>query len=582
MESAGARKVSRILAVVLAAAASAQAQVCVERLTTWGGPGDDWGGIVGVDANGNRYLQGVTESFGAGGQDYLLSCFAQNDAPLWVRTWGGAGADELDFGAMDGTTGTLYAAGASDSFGGVGNDAILLKYDTTGQILWARRWDASADDHADSAAVDTTAQVVYEAGGSRVGVFGDALILKYGANGTLLWQKSWGGALDDSFNGIALVSGSPAGFFAGNTQSAGLGNYDALLMKVSSAGNLIWTRTWGTARYDDAWGVYVNSANGDLFMVGETDGFTAPGNTDALITKWDANGNLLVEYTWGGAGADGAGFVGFGAGGVIYVMGSTTSFGLGGEDGFLLVLNANLQLTAAYTFGGTGLDGLISAVQSGSSLLTAGGTSSGALLVPCAVPLVSVTGGVTQPNLPLADAGGAAHAITGAVSSPAGTCGGGLDVALLTLDLAGQCAWTSYCGGQGCPCGNDDAGAGCANSTGLGASLTASGTASVGADDLVLSVSRAPANKNGILFMAHNQIALPLGDGLLCANGGVKRMAVQNGGTCGAFARGPGIAALMTIVSGQTWNFQAWYRDPNGPCAQGTNMSNAVHVVFTP
>jgi len=36
------------------------------------------------------------------------------------------------------------------------------------------------------------------------------------------------------------------------------------------------------------------------------------------------------------------------------------------------------------------------------------------------------------------------------------------------------------------------------------------------------------------------------------------------------------------IFVGSTWNFQMYYRDPFGPCAQGANLSNAIQAQFTP
>jgi len=36
------------------------------------------------------------------------------------------------------------------------------------------------------------------------------------------------------------------------------------------------------------------------------------------------------------------------------------------------------------------------------------------------------------------------------------------------------------------------------------------------------------------------------------------------------------------IQPGSVWNFQAWYRDSAGPCGSGTNLTNALEVVFRP
>lgn len=60
-------------------------------------------------------------------------------------------------------------------------------------------------------------------------------------------------------------------------------------------------------------------------------------------------------------------------------------------------------------------------------------------------------------------------------------------------------------------------------------------------------------------------------------------------GPSGVFTQGPGILALLQTLGGacpidlgDTWNFQAWYRDPIGPCGRFFNLSNAVAVTFSP
>jgi len=152
----------------------------------------------------------------------------------------------------------------------------------------------------------------------------------------------------------------------------------------------------------------------------------------------------------------------------------------------------------------------------------------------------------------------------------------------------------SYCFGVGCPCGNDDAKAGCANSSGGGALLTACGSESVAADDLLLTASGLPTNKWGLFYMGAAQLDMPFGDGQRCVgSGGVgmfRFFPLQNSGPLGTLVLGPGIAAHASasfpgaghIDPGDTWSFQTWYRDPAGPCRFGFNLSSAVAVTFAP
>lgn len=140
------------------------------------------------------------------------------------------------------------------------------------------------------------------------------------------------------------------------------------------------------------------------------------------------------------------------------------------------------------------------------------------------------------------------------------------------------------------PCGNNDASAGCDNSTPQGALLGASGTTSYATDDLVLTVTHLPANKTGLWLSSPAQTQVVLGDGLRCVGSPFYRFGSFNSGPSGSGTKGPGIIASSCatlppagcIQPGQTWNFQVWYRDGLGPCGTGTNLSSAESVTFTP
>ncbi len=152
---------------------------------------------------------------------------------------------------------------------------------------------------------------------------------------------------------------------------------------------------------------------------------------------------------------------------------------------------------------------------------------------------------------------------------------------------------TVFCPGDGsggsCPCGNSGApGHGCANGSEVqGARLVTNGTASVAADDLVLSVSDSSASQPGLLFQGTSRVAGGLGavfgDGLRCVGGSVVRLQPVAADAQGAAASSLSIMSKGGIVPGQTRRYQWWYRDPLGsPCGGGFNLSNGIEVLWTP
>lgn len=149
----------------------------------------------------------------------------------------------------------------------------------------------------------------------------------------------------------------------------------------------------------------------------------------------------------------------------------------------------------------------------------------------------------------------------------------------------------AYCFGDGtgnpCPCGNlGGAGEGCANYKGWGAVLDAHGSVGISDDSLLFDVAGLPSTKPTLLFQAPNLAGggtgVVFGDGLLCVGGSIKRLSVKKSSASGAVSFGPGLGVPGQWLAGQTRRFQAWYHDPNGPCASATNLSNGYEVTFVP
>lgn len=159
---------------------------------------------------------------------------------------------------------------------------------------------------------------------------------------------------------------------------------------------------------------------------------------------------------------------------------------------------------------------------------------------------------------------------------------------------------TPYCFGDGtlstaCPCGNTGLpGRGCQNSGSTGgALLTASG--STHPDALVLTSSNELPTSSSVFLQGDTNASagIVFGDGLRCANGNLKRIAVKSavGGTVSFPQAGdPSISVQSAILgdpipNGATRYYQVYYRDSNlGFCAapQGDsfNASNGMIVVW--
>jgi hypothetical protein len=168
--------------------------------------------------------------------------------------------------------------------------------------------------------------------------------------------------------------------------------------------------------------------------------------------------------------------------------------------------------------------------------------------------------------------------------------GGSLFIDWMGTTVQNGALGTPYCFGDGsatpCPCANTGgAGTGCANSTGVGATLVAVGSDSVVTDDATFFATGMVPNQPALLFAGNNAIASGagtiFGDGLRCAGGSVVRLGVQTPDAQGAASWGPGLGAVGGWAAGDVRRFQAWYRDPVGsPCGTLFNLSSGLEIQF--
>jgi len=220
---------------------------------------------------------------------------------------------------------------------------------------WEREWAGGSMESAWDVAVAADGSVYTVGSTSNFSTGGpwvdnDALILKYSATGTLLWARTWGGNMSDEAFGVAYV---PFGEFVcvvGRTWSFGQGGSDAFILEFSSGGNLLWARTWGGTNNDEALDVAVH-LSGRIYVVGHTWSFGV--YDDAFILGFASNGFLLLQQTWGGGDRDVAEALAV-TKSAVYVVGYTCSFGAPWVyDAFIVKYNLVGGLLWRWTWGGT-------------------------------------------------------------------------------------------------------------------------------------------------------------------------------------------------------------------------------------
>ncbi len=172
-----------------------------------------------------------------------------------------------------------YVGVGAVSTGGNNYDISVTKFNTTGNLLWARNYGpgtatAATMDHQGYLTV--AASTAYSASGDT-----NIVLVKTDRSGNVLWAKNYGG--DSTFvpTYVLAVPAPYAGFLiTGRTTGFGSGGDDLLLMKVDTAGNLQWQRAFGSTGYETGNNIFLYP-DSTLYILGTP---TAVGH--AMIFFW--------------------------------------------------------------------------------------------------------------------------------------------------------------------------------------------------------------------------------------------------------------------------------------------------------
>jgi hypothetical protein len=326
---------------------------------------------ISVDPNGNSAITGeFMGTFVIGNDTLTASSFRDvftlildsNGVALRGMAGTGDGAENIGTGIASDSNGNIFITGdftGTITFGdvplvsaGVG-DIFIVKYDGTGNLLWARRAGGSSEIHARDIAVDAAGHcyitgefydsasfdgnVVYST------IADDVFTAKYDPDGNGLWAESCGGLSGDWGTGIAVDSLGNV-FIAGYFQSqfvfndithSSEGNRDLFVAKYDASGAPQWAVTGGGEGNEFFNKIAVDYSNSRVYVTGEFESSSiliggidlqnanaSPPRRDILLVAFDSDGAAQWAIRAGSMEHDYANDVAVDRNGDVYVTGS--------------------------------------------------------------------------------------------------------------------------------------------------------------------------------------------------------------------------------------------------------------------
>ncbi|MFX0198965.1 MAG: hypothetical protein ACFFCW_22820 [Candidatus Hodarchaeota archaeon] len=317
---------------------------------TFGGGLDDAGYSVVEVSTGGFACAGYTMSSGAGEQDVWLVRTRDDGSPQWAQTYGGVFGD-WGRSVQEVEDGGFIVVGETYSYGVGNGDYYLLRIDTEGSLLWNRTYGGLLTDSgravielSDGGFAITGYTVSFGAGGY------DIWVVRTDADGHHLWNQTYGSTGEDF--GISIIEVSAGGFaIAGYTSSFGEGLSDIWLVRTDVNGNLLWSRTYGGPDYEYGLGI-VEVSTGGFALIGYTESFGL-GNDDFWLVRTDVDGNHLWNQTYGGGNIDRGWSVVEASTGGFTLAGHTESFGAGWSDIWVVRVDAEGNSLWNQTYGGS-------------------------------------------------------------------------------------------------------------------------------------------------------------------------------------------------------------------------------------
>ena len=220
-------------------------RICVGEVS-WGGIGEESFVDSEVDAYGNLYVVGHTSSYGSGKADVVIVKFSFEGKELWYRTWGSSQIDRGEAIAIDNES-NAYIAGFQYDSSGVRSKVVVLKYNSTGSMIWQKMLDLGTTKGSKGLgiALNSKGNVIitgYQYGAVYlIGHLPKLIVINCeSSTGNVIWLKEGGLIFNCGIGDDIFIDSND------NIYVCGYGPIsDVILIKFNEFGEQQWANSWG-------------------------------------------------------------------------------------------------------------------------------------------------------------------------------------------------------------------------------------------------------------------------------------------------------------------------------------------------
>ncbi len=226
---------------------------------------------------------------------------------------------------------------------------LIFTSNVAGQNLWQRTYGTPDDEYATSIFPTSDGGYIITGTQSIVGSITQMYLLKTDSSGDITWERNYGGIYEEEAQDV--IQTNDGGYIiVGSTRSFGASYNDIYVVKTNSAGDTVWTRRYGGSGDDKGYGIKQTADDGYI-IVGTSTSFGS-GDSDVYLIKTDGSGNIDWSNNYGGT-ADDAGHSVVETPDGDYVIGGVTSSYSSSQDIYILKVDGSGNSLWEQWYGGS-------------------------------------------------------------------------------------------------------------------------------------------------------------------------------------------------------------------------------------